>query len=129
MKRSRRNRLAGLAREPSYFTTCKWCRAKIHLRQMEQGQWVPFDGTSNVHRCPNQGDYNYLEKRKASRRYRGPRTGTSLESASGATPPYRPVVSDHPVDRFGRSIRNLYDFTPTWVWIALTVLACLLLVR
>jgi hypothetical protein len=47
-------------REPSYFKRCNKCKAKIHLRQMEHGQWVAFDGPEDVHRCPHRGVYDQL---------------------------------------------------------------------
>ena len=47
-------------RESSYFTNCKYCGVKIHLRQMEHQQWVAFDGKTRVHRCGQEGDYENL---------------------------------------------------------------------
>lgn len=48
------------SREPSYFTTCKYCGVKIHMRQMPHDQWVAFDGSEIVHHCGRGSDYDNL---------------------------------------------------------------------
>lgn len=55
-------------REPSYFTTCKHCGVKIHLRQMEHDQWVAFDGKTRVHRCGQESEYDDLASAGGRRR-------------------------------------------------------------
>lgn len=52
-RRSGRRRQEG----GSYFTSCKWCGERIHMRQMPHGQWVAFGGADAVHRCPDASEY------------------------------------------------------------------------
>jgi hypothetical protein len=47
-------------RQPSYFTNCKQCGVKIHLRQMAHEQWVAFDNKTRVHQCGQQSAYDEL---------------------------------------------------------------------
>ncbi len=42
----------------SYFTACKWCGERIHIREMPHGQWVAFGGSRLVHKCPESTEYD-----------------------------------------------------------------------
>lgn len=61
----RRSYKTRLSRESSYFTTCKHCGVKIHMRQMPYDQWVAFDGPEIAHRCGRGSDYDDLSFQKS----------------------------------------------------------------
>jgi hypothetical protein len=75
----RRNRRSSRGNSGSYFTSCKWCGERIHMREMPHSQWVAFGGSNKIHRCPERSDY---EPTLGSGSRRGTPTGQS-----GSVPP------------------------------------------
>ncbi len=53
----RRRRFSRRSSSGAYFTSCKWCGERIHMRQMPHGQWVAFDGEESVHKCGQISEY------------------------------------------------------------------------
>lgn len=49
------------SQQKSYFTTCKYCGVKIHVRHMEHDQWVAFDAPDQVHQCGHSSYYDTVE--------------------------------------------------------------------
>ena len=45
----RYRRTARRSNSGSYFTTCKWCDERIHMREMPHGQWLAFNADDSVH--------------------------------------------------------------------------------
>lgn len=55
--RKRRTYRSRRSSSDSYFTNCKWCGERIHMRQMPYGQWLAFDGPDSVHNCGQASEY------------------------------------------------------------------------
>ncbi|MBM3273399.1 hypothetical protein FJY94_09245 [Candidatus Kaiserbacteria bacterium] len=114
--RSRRNSSG------SYFTTCKWCGERIHMREMPYGQWVAFGGSDTVHKCPESSEYG-PEPSTSSRPY-GSR-GRSTHTAPVSTPSSsQPSASGTDRSQQSWSPPKKEEGWPAWVWwlIAIVVL-------
>src|SRR2546430_2364944 len=57
MPRRRSNSDRPRSQHDSYFTTCRWCRQRIHMRHMPHGQWLAFSDSMSVHECTQKSQY------------------------------------------------------------------------
>lgn len=114
----------------SYFTACKWCGERIHMRQMPHGQWVAFDGHESVHKCGQASDYDDspTHTHPARGAYRSsppsppvpvrPSAYTSPQSQSTGSQPQSPTTLSTPTQP------TKSEGWPAWVWwvIAIVIL-------
>ena len=87
-------------------TKCRFCGKLINFRQMEAGQWVPFEGYDTVHECGKVQATRTKKSppipssrptRKSSERTIGRGSSISVESSKGYTSPEtRPAAISSP---------------------------------
>jgi len=84
----------------SYFTTCKWCDERIHMRQMPYGQWLAFNADDSVHSCDGPSGFDAM-------------ASPASHGLQPPTPPFvpkpapKPAVSKPAAPAVGRSQKTL----------------------